>query len=249
MTVLEKKMYEILGVISAGNAPIVFVGGLITKLILAEKGFTGVDRPTVDIDGYWVGTPPTMEYLVETINQSLKAFKGALFAEGTREYGKGITAGISIMEAATGRRVISMDVDVRPAGESKIYYYDGIAIRGVLPSEILADKIFVLSSQHLFRRAKDLLDIYSLAHCVCARTDEIYAALKRKDRVFGGFKEFQTRREDIRHAYGRLAGIEGKPDFDALYSYLLKFSAPFISDEKSPMVWNMDLSKWEKVRP
>ena len=40
MTQNELFMYDILGRISSTDAPIVFKGGLITKLILAEKQFT-----------------------------------------------------------------------------------------------------------------------------------------------------------------------------------------------------------------
>jgi len=49
MTELEQKMYQILGAISATDAPIVFVGGLITKLILEESRFNTLVRHTVDI--------------------------------------------------------------------------------------------------------------------------------------------------------------------------------------------------------
>jgi hypothetical protein len=42
MTELERKMYQILGRVSETDAPIVFVGGLITKLVLAENGFATI---------------------------------------------------------------------------------------------------------------------------------------------------------------------------------------------------------------
>lgn len=50
MTERELLMYKILGQISFTNAPLIFKGGLITQLVLAEKGFTDVQRATVDID-------------------------------------------------------------------------------------------------------------------------------------------------------------------------------------------------------
>ncbi|MDY3656192.1 MAG: hypothetical protein SOY50_01835 [Ruminococcus callidus] len=69
MTQNELFMYDILGRISSTDAPIVFKGGLITKLILAEKQFTSIDRATVDIDANWIGTAPSMEQLVQTIKK------------------------------------------------------------------------------------------------------------------------------------------------------------------------------------
>jgi hypothetical protein len=59
----EKLMYQILGKVSETNTPIVFKGALVTKLILAENGFTSLERRTVDIDANWTGEPPTMDYL------------------------------------------------------------------------------------------------------------------------------------------------------------------------------------------
>ncbi|MDR1421909.1 MAG: hypothetical protein LBI64_03480, partial [Coriobacteriales bacterium] len=50
-----------------------------------------------------------------------------------------------------------------PPSMSRLYHYGEIGIRGVLPTEILADKISVLSGRHIFRRAKDIFDVYALA--------------------------------------------------------------------------------------
>lgn len=72
----EKLMYSIISNISGTDAPIVFKGALITKLILQENGFEQIERATKDIDANWIGSPPTMDILVETINQSL----GELFS-------------------------------------------------------------------------------------------------------------------------------------------------------------------------
>ena len=43
MTDKERFMYQIMGEISKANAPIVFKGALVTKLILAENGYTAVE--------------------------------------------------------------------------------------------------------------------------------------------------------------------------------------------------------------
>ena len=50
MTEHEKLMLGIMGRISNANAPIVFKGALITKLILSEHGFDIVTRTTNDMD-------------------------------------------------------------------------------------------------------------------------------------------------------------------------------------------------------
>jgi hypothetical protein len=160
----ENIMYRILGKVSDTDAPIVFKGALITKLILAENGFTSLSRRTVDIDANWVGEAPTMNDLVSAINKSLADFNGKLYAEATRNYGDKRSACIAIVDTETENRIITMDIDVKRAVGERIYFNGEIAVRGVLANEILADKISVLSGKVIFRRAKDLLDVFALAH-------------------------------------------------------------------------------------
>jgi hypothetical protein len=243
----EKIMYQILGAVSAMDAPIVFKGALITKLVLSENGFVSAKRPTKDIDADWVGEAPAMSDLADVVNQALKMFGGEFLAFATREYSEKQTAGLSIINAASGKETMSMDIGIRTALGSKVYYYGEIGIRGVLPTEILADKISVLSGRYIFRRAKDLFDVYALAHCVRVTTPEIYDVQKMKGRDVGSFAEFRARRQDVGHAYARLKGIEGKPDFNELYEYLEKFVLPFAQRDGTPRVWNIDTSEWDSV--
>ena len=84
MTGQEKLMYRIIGKISDINAPLVFKGALITKLILLENGYADIERATKDIDANWIGSPPPTEILVETINESLMDFQGELYAEAEK---------------------------------------------------------------------------------------------------------------------------------------------------------------------
>jgi hypothetical protein len=117
----------------------------------------------------------------------------------------------------------------------------------VLPNEILADKISVLSGRFIFRRAKDIFDVYALAHCVRVVMSEIYDVQRMNGREFGAFSEFLLRWNDVEHAYARLKGIEGKPDFDEVYNYLGKFLSPFIQNDKTPAVWDIDTSEWKDI--
>jgi hypothetical protein len=240
----EKTMYRILGAISAMDAPIIFKGALITRLVLSENGFSSALRQTKDIDANWTGEAPTMRELENAINHALKVFGGEYLAVATREYSEKQTAGISIVSTATGKEIMSMDIGVKPVSGSRLYYYGEIGIKGVLPNEILADKISVLSGRYIFRRAKDLFDVYALAHCVRVVMSEIYDVQRINRRELDAFSEFLLRRHDVEHAYARLKGIEGKPDFDEVYAYLDKFLSPFIQKDRTPAVWDIDASEW-----
>jgi hypothetical protein len=204
----ENTMYQILGKICETDAPIVFKGALITKLILAEHGYTVLERQTRDIDANWIGPPPPMRELENTVNLSLKTLDGKFRAEAFREYGDKKSAGLYIIENATDEKIITIDVDIRPICGSRVYHYGDISIRGVLVNEILADKITVLSGIKMFRRSKDLIDVYTLTHCVKVLTTEVFEIIKSKNLELGEFNEFLARRDDVEHAYIKLHGVD-----------------------------------------
>jgi len=246
MTKTEALMYKIIGKISEFDTPIVFKGALITRLVLMENEYSALERQTKDIDANWTEAPPSMEELKNIVNRSLTIFNGKLYAEAIREYGEKKSAGIAIVETASGNRIITMDISIKPVTGSKIYYYGKIGVRGVLANEILADKISVISSKMVFRRAKDIIDIYALAHCVNVHTDDIFYIYKKNPaRVVGVFDEFYNRRQDVEHAYESLAGIENKPSFDNVYSYLTKFIKPFAEHDETPKLWDSEKMMWE----
>lgn len=245
MTDKEKTMYEILGKISETDAPIVFKGALITKLILAEHRYTTLERSTRDIDANWIGTPPPMSELEDSVNLSLKSFDGKFRAEAFREYGDKKSAGLYIIENATDDKMVKIDIDIRPIYGSRTHHYGEIKIRGVLANEILADKITVLSKPVMFRRAKDLIDVYALTHCVKVLTPEIFAIIASKHLELGEFTELLTRCDDVEHAYNKLKGIEGKPLFDDVYAYLTKFVYPFAQKDETPHIWNSGNRNWD----
>jgi len=246
MTEKERFMYLLMGKISESNAPIVFKGAMVTKLILAENGYTALERQTKDIDANWVGTPPSMNALVDTVNHSLGELKNQIYAIAFREYGEKMSAGISIREKQTDEEIISMDIDMRPIHGSRIYHYGEIGFRGVLVDEVLADKLTVLSKKRIFRRVKDMVDIYALGHCVKVNTAAIFEMFqKNPDREVGVFDEFVHRRQDVEHAYERLRGIENKPPFDQVYQYLMRFIQPFVIRDMTPQVWNSQRISWD----
>lgn len=246
----EKLLYDIIGNLSNADAPLVFKGALITKLILAEQGYDKTNRATKDIDANWVGESPAMDDLVEVINGGLGKLSSFCVAEASRPYGKNQSAGIQIKDKNTGERVLSIDIDIKPLTDSKTYYYGETSIKGVLPNEILCDKISTISSDAVYKhRAKDLIDVYALSHCVKIVPSEIFDTAKATNRNIGSFDAFFNRRADVSHAYSKLKGIDGKPPFDDLYSYIESFVKPFAERNHSQIVWDSDSRVWSDVSP
>jgi hypothetical protein len=92
VTEKELLMYKVLGAITVSGAPIVFIGGLISKLVLLENGYSALDRATIDIDAHWIDKPPSMETLENAVSQSLINFGKELTVKATREYSENKTA-------------------------------------------------------------------------------------------------------------------------------------------------------------
>ena len=244
MTENEKLMLDIMGKVSSSDAPIVFKGAMITRLILAENNFDVAGRATRDTDANWVGNPPSMSHLVETINSSLGDLQNKIQAVPIRDYSDTKSAGVSIIDKDTKEELFSMDISVKPVYGAKIYYHGDIGIKGVLPNEILADKISVMSSSRIFRRMKDCFDVYALSHCVEIKPAEILTVIDAKNHKLLSFDEFQNRTQDLKHAYSKLKGIANKPDFDVVYGYLQEFIKPFKQRDPIVQIWDAENTKW-----
>lgn len=248
MTKQEELMYDILTRISNTDIPIVFKGALVTKLILSECGFTDVERMTKDIDANWVGTPPSMEVLSETIYDALGSLQEKFFVDITREYGDNRSAGLCIRDKDSGDKIISMDIDIKSSVGSRTYYMGEASIKGVLVNEILADKISTMSSDAIYKhRTKDMIDVYSLAHCTEVNASEIFNVCKKVNRDIQSFNAFYNKIPEIEHAYNKLRGVIGKPDFTVVYKYLYKFIQPFTDKEISNKVWQPQKCTWTET--
>lgn len=137
-----------------------------------------------------------------------------------RMYVEGRSAGFELMEKSTGEILFSMDIDVnRPIPPTKIYEVEGLRFRGVSPSQILADKISAISTDKVFRRAKDVVDLYYLSKFFVFDREEIFEVLKNSGRALNNFHGFLYKAEDLNHAYDkfRFAGDVNKPPFEELY--------------------------------
>jgi hypothetical protein len=242
LTDSEKLMYDVMGAIASGDVPVIYKGAMITKLILQENGFDDFARETTDIDASWVGaSSPPMEQLTAMLNDVLSAL--GLKAIVKREYSEKMSAGFNIVDSA-GVEKLSIDIDMRSTINSRTYQYGNTTFRGATPDNVIADKISVVSSDKIFRRAKDLIDLYALSHCVTVKTADIRAIWARESRVPGVFDAFRNRQDELRHSYEKLRRVDAKPDFDVIYDYLTEFLTPFIEAKTAALVWDNNKSSW-----
>ncbi|MDD2361685.1 MAG: nucleotidyl transferase AbiEii/AbiGii toxin family protein [Oscillospiraceae bacterium] len=221
ITAEEKLMYKVMKAIYDSGIPISFKGAMVLKACLMEAGYTENTRHTVDIDANWNSdTPPSGEQMIDSLQSALKKNGISLDVSIYRMYGEGRSAGFDLADKDTGEILFSMDIDVnRPVTLTKIYEVDGLRFRGVSPSQMIADKVSAVSTDKVFRRIKDVVDLYYISKVFDFDKAEIMQTLSDSGRSLNTFNGFLHRTEELRHSYEkfRFAGDVSKLPFEEIY--------------------------------
>ena len=222
ITAEEKMMYEVMKAVYDSGIPISFKGSMVLKACLLEAGYYDEIRHTVDIDGNWHSdAPPSAGQMVESLQKALEKSGIDLRVSLYRMYGEKRSAGFELTDKATDEILFTMDIDVnRPTSPTRIYEIEGIRFRGAPPSQMIADKLAVISGDKVFRRIKDVVDLYYISKVFAFNTAEVVQALETSERTLDNFRGFMHGTEDLRHAYEkfRFAGGVNKPPFEEVYN-------------------------------
>lgn len=228
----EKLMYEVMKTIYESGIPVSFKGSMVLKAYLLESGYSDDTRHTVDIDVNWNSdTAPTMEQIAKSFQKAIDKAKISLTVIPYRKYGDGRSAGFELRDSSSEEVLFSIDVDVNlPTVPTKIYEISDLHFRGVAPAQMIADKVSVVSSDKVFYRIKDVVDLYYISHVCDFNREEILNALKKAGRVLGNFNGFLNRKEELKHSYSkfRFAGGVNKPTFEEVYQMVKSFIAGII---------------------
>ena len=79
----------------------------------------------------------------------------------------------------------------------------------------------------VFRRIKDVVDLYYLSKVFCFDCSDILQTLKNSERALDSFHGFLYRTEELRHSYEkfRFDGNVDKPPFDEVYDAVRTYIA------------------------
>lgn len=227
ITAEEKLMYEVMKAIYDSGIPISFKGSMVLKACLIEAGYAEDTRHTVDIDANWNSeTLPSADQMVESLQNAIDKSGIGLQVSIYRMYGEKRSAGFELAETTTGEVLFTMDIDVnRPVQTTKIYEIEGIRFCGASPVQMIADKTSVVSTDKIFRRIKDMVDLYYISNVFEFDTANVVQTLKYSNRILGDFNGFIHRTSDLRHSYEkfRFAGGVNKPSFEEVYSCVKKY--------------------------
>jgi hypothetical protein len=225
----EQLMYSVMEAIYESGIPISFKGSMVLKVCLMEAGFTDDTRHTVDIDANWYSNDkPSGDQMEKSIQKALQNSGIDLNVRLYRMYGEGRSAGFELSDSSSGEILFTMDIDVnRPAVETKIYEVAKIRFRGSALLPMLADKLSVISGEKVFRRVKDLIDLYYAAQVFTPDWPAVLQAVKDSGRTLGSFDSFLNKPDELRHAYNkfRFAGDVSRPAFDDVYKTVREYIA------------------------
>lgn len=141
-------------------------------------------------------------------------------------YGEKRSAGFEFIERSGDEILFTMDIDVnKPVPPTKIYEIEGLCVCGVSPSQMIADKIAAISSDKVFRRIKDVVDLYYISKVFEFNRIDVMRTLKNSERTLGDFQGFLRNVEDLRYSYEkfRFAGGVNKPAFEEVYHSVKAF--------------------------
>ena len=242
----EEFLYALMTKLCIMNAPIVFKGAMVLKAIQYMNNDTsGLERITHDADGDWVGEMPTMEYLTNILQQAVNQLNLNFIVRVMpyREYSNHRSAGFYFVNAGTGDKITSLDLSVRDNSCMEMYSCgNNVSFYGQSINKIIVDKLVVCSSKLVFRRIKDVIDLYILSFNWVGCNTDLIELLLYLNKQLGGFVEFNDRYNELKHAYSKYHNKAATLDFDIIYKRVKVFMQPFISGIKDRCRW--DGSKW-----
>lgn len=235
ITAEENLMYKVMKAVYDSGIPISFKGSMVLKACLMEAGSSEDTRHTVDIDANWNSdTPPSAEQMTQSLQNAINKSGMDLDVSIFRMYGEGRSAGFDLTDRATGETLFSMDIDVnRPIPPTKLYEVDGLCFRGVSSSQMIADKVAAISTDKVFRRVKDVVDLYYISKVFCFDRTDVMQTLKNSGRALDSFNGFLHRTGELKHSYEkfRFAGGVDKPLFEEVYSTVKTYIRDVLPEE------------------
>lgn len=186
-------LYRVMEELSNAGVPIVFKGAMVLNLAIRENNPSKVERATRDIDGDWVGELPTMEEMEKALRAAVKKVEASLDVQINRTFGERKSAGFKISNEM-GEKIASIDLSVRQNRFCRPYvsYVNGVSIEGASLSKMLSDKLYAISGDSVYRRVKDVLDIYVISFITKIDADELHQIWKETGRKPGDFEAYRT---------------------------------------------------------
>ena len=227
----ETLMYQIMTAIYKSGIPIDYKGSMVLRAFLSDAGFEAM-RHTRDMDANWISEKePTPDQMTSSIQRAMDRAGLDVTVAQDREHGEGKSAGFVFYLPGQSEAAAYMDMDVyRPSYMSCIYEIGEFVFRGAVVEQMIADKLSALSGDKIFRRSKDLLDMYYISKVCELDVAKVNDAQIKMGRELGTFDGLVNRVDELRHAYDKFKVDDDveKPDFDTAFGAVIKYLEPFM---------------------
>lgn len=234
-------MYALMGAMSKMGYPVVFKGAMVLHALTLNTPINTF-RMTEDIDADWVGLTITNEELYFKISNAVSSLGiPNLYVIQKKNFKVGMSAEFHIMQKGVEDVLFTMDIGVKNNNHHLVYKLpSGVSFLGSHPNKIFADKVSAISTRKVYRRVKDIYDMYLLSHISGYRIKYIHEALLDAGRELESFNEFLNdpmKPKGLEYAFERMRSVENKPNYQEMYARVLRFIAPFIESTKVDGEW------------
>lgn len=219
---LEDILYSIVEELSKDNLPIVFKGALALKeLLYLNNPNIKIERNTVDIDANWI-EKYDKNLIEKSLNKAIKRVNNKYTIQLVREPNEMRSMGFKVLDE--NKSVITkIDIDIKDNPFYVVCKIKDIDIKFSNLNRIMADKLLCISKEHVFRRVKDILDIYMIIIDNEIKYKEVMQVLDYEHRKLGDFSTMIDNKQKIKEAYDKLVGIKNKPDFDIVWNKVVDY--------------------------
>ncbi len=229
-------MKQLMCTLAYSGTPLVFKGENLLLNVLDGKNMDkSLFRLTQDIDANWTQGNPSVSFIVSELSKALHLVDPSLQVVPLKAHIDNGMITFVVMQGAGG--LFSIDILIANPVFYCEYTIDGQAVKGATLEKMLADKIKVLSTDIIYRRGKDLFDIYALSHIKGYTTLNILKVMSVCSYVLGNFDCFSNIKK-LERAYEQVSTLGERPPFVHVCQRVQKFVYPFMFRTKSNYMWN-----------
>lgn len=227
-------------------------GDLVLKGGLALEDKLRVTAPdfiryTHDIDLH-VGSIETYTEVFGDIESWLNSGTNKYVFKSTkvRDFKNGSAGYDFIVSAGTEQMRVGIDLNVAPMQIISIDYTDTFSIPTYDIYTMLADKMAVMCNRVIFRRIKDLYDIYAILHLADISYAQLWQRVERKRPGVVSQHNYMLLPEhydSLQHAFTQFKGIEQHHDFDSIISVVSYFMTKYMKGDV--VIWDHNQLIWK----
>lgn len=204
-------------------------------------------RYTHDIDLH-VGSIETYTEVFGDIESWLNSGTNKYVFKSTkvRDFKNGSAGYDFIVSAGTEQMRVGIDLNVAPMQIISIDYTDTFSIPTYDIYTMLADKMAVMCNRVIFRRIKDLYDIYAILHLADISYAQLRQRVERKRPGVVSQRNYMLLPEhydSLQHAFTQFKGIEQHHDFDSIISVVSYFVTKYMKGDV--VIWDHKQLIWK----